>query len=122
LATVVPSDCRQDTVRVWVSAIEQVFESLPQVPAFQEYVQVAVLEKVPVSAPSVPQLKPVVGVQASVEAGAVVVQLLFATVVPSLRVQLTVCAAEPEFAFATQVPLRVWVSPVPQPVVGAQVV
>jgi hypothetical protein len=35
LATVVPSDCWHETVRVWVSAPEHVDESLPHAPALQ---------------------------------------------------------------------------------------
>ena len=61
----------------------------------------------------------VVGVQLCVSAGSAVVQLLFATVVPSLRVQVAVCDAVPEFTATTQVPVRLWVKPVPQPVAGA---
>ncbi len=55
-ATVVPSDCRQETVRDWVSLEEQVLVSLPQVPATHVYEQVLVSLKVPLSAPSVPQV------------------------------------------------------------------
>jgi hypothetical protein len=58
-------------------------------------------------------------VQLCVSAGAALVQLLLATVVPSLRVQVAVCDAVPEFTATTQVPVRVWVRPVPQPVAGA---
>jgi hypothetical protein len=53
---VVPSDCRQETVRDWVSLEEQVLVSLPQVPATHVYEQVLVSLKVPLSAPSVPQV------------------------------------------------------------------
>ena len=55
LATVVPSDWVQVTLRVCVSVAEQVLVSEPQVPAVQEYVQVVVSLKVCESAPSVPQ-------------------------------------------------------------------
>ncbi len=61
----------------------------------------------------------VVGVQLCVSAGSAVVQLLFATVVPSLRVQVAVWDAVPELTATTQVPVRLWVKPVPQPVAGA---
>ncbi len=74
-----------------------------------------------VKAPSVPQVKPVVGVQAWVLAGAAPTQLLLATGVPSLRVQVTVCVADPESAVAAQLPLRLWLV-TPQPVAGAQLV
>ena len=108
----------QETARVWVAVAEQVFEEADQLPAVQAYVQVEVSLKVCVSAPSVPQVKGA-GVQLCVSAGAAVVQLLLETVVPSLRVQVAVCDAVPEFAATTQVPVRVWVKPVPQPVAGA---
>jgi hypothetical protein len=61
-------------------------------------------------------------VQLSEAAGAVVVQLLPATVVPSERVQVTLCVAVPELLLATHEPVRVWVKPVPQPVVGVHAV
>jgi hypothetical protein len=68
----------------------------------------------------VPQEKPEVGVQDSLVAGAVPVQLLLATVVPSERMQLTVCVAWPELAVTVQEAERVC-AVVPQPVVGDQV-
>jgi len=101
--------------------LEQVFESLPQAPTFQLYVQVLVSLKVPVSAPSVPQLKPVVGVQFCVNAGSAVVQLELSTVAPSERVQVAVRVAIDEPLSAMQAPVRDWARPVPQPVVGDQV-
>ncbi len=116
-ATAVPSDCRQETLRVSVSVALQVLLSWPQVPAFHEYVQVLVLEKVPVVAPSVPH-EAVVGVQFWVVAGAVPAQNVFATVVPSLRTQVTGRVSLPESAFTTQVPVRDWGRLVPQPALG----
>jgi hypothetical protein len=70
-------------------------------------VQVEVSLKVCVNAPSVPQEKPVVGVQLVEVAGAVPEQKLLATVVESLRTQVTVRVSVPEFALATHVPVRV---------------
>jgi hypothetical protein len=72
-----------------------------------------------VRSPSVPQEKPVVGVQAALEAGAVPVQKLFATTVPSVRTQVTVWDCWPEFVVPAHAPVRVWVvGPTPQ--VGVQ--
>jgi hypothetical protein len=70
-------------------------------------VQVLVSLKVWVSAPSVPQESPVVGVQLSLSAGSVVVQLVSATVLPSERKQVTLLVAVPELAVPTHVPVRV---------------
>ena len=58
-----------------------------------------------VSAASVPH--PLVGVQVSLVGGADPVQKLLATTVPSVRTQVTVCVAWPEFAAPVQVPVRV---------------
>jgi hypothetical protein len=84
-------------------------------------VQVEVSLKVWLSAPSVPH-EADVGVQASEVAGSVPApeHWLLSTVVPSERRQVTACVAVPEFAVCTQEPVRVWVRPVPQPVVGVQ--
>jgi hypothetical protein len=71
-------------------------------------------------AASVPQENPKVAVQLSLVAGSEPVQLELSTVTPSPRTQVTLWVAVPPFAFAAQVPERVWVKPVPQPVVGAQ--
>ena len=70
------------------------------------------------SAPSVPHENPVVGVQDSDDAFAVPEQIVLATVVPSLRVQVTDCEAEPVPALATQEPVRVCGRFVPQQEVG----
>jgi hypothetical protein len=75
--------------------------------------------KVCESAPSVPQEK-LSGVQAAEARGADPVQFELSTVVPSERVQETARVSVPEFAVTTHEPVRVWVKPVPQPVVGAQ--
>jgi hypothetical protein len=72
-----------------------------------------------VSTPSVPQEKPVVGVQAALVDGAVPVQKLFATTVPSVLTQVTAWDSWPEFLVPAQVPVRVWaVGPTPH--VGVQ--
>jgi hypothetical protein len=85
-------------------------------------VQAEVSLKVSVIGPSAPheKLPSVVGVQLSVVAGAVPVQWLPSTTVPSARTQETIWVAVPEFAVAIHVPERDWVRFVPQPVVGAQ--
>jgi hypothetical protein len=64
LATVLPSDCVQVTVRVSVATVEQVLESADQDPVLQLYVQLEVKSVDCVKAPSVPQLKLSLGVQA----------------------------------------------------------
>jgi hypothetical protein len=71
------------------------------------------------SAPSVPQEK-LAGVQAEEATGAVPVQFELSTVLPSERVQETARVSVPELAVTTHEPVRVWIRPVPQPVVGAQ--
>jgi hypothetical protein len=82
---VLPSDCVQVTFRVSVAAAEQVLESALQVPVVQVYVQLLIRSVDCVKDASVPQLKLVVGVQASEVAGAEPVQLLLSTVEPSER-------------------------------------
>ncbi len=72
------------------------------------------------SAPSVPQLYPEVGVQAALAAGALPEQKVFATDTASLRTQLTLRVWVAEFKLATQAPLRLCGRFVPQPVVGLQ--
>jgi hypothetical protein len=120
LATVVPSDCKQDTVRVSEAVAEHVEDGALQAVVFQEYVQVEVSLKVCESAPSVPQEKPEVGVHEVLAAGAVPEQKVLATVVPSFRVQVMARVSVPELTFALQVPVRVCGRLVPQPVVGVQ--
>jgi hypothetical protein len=117
-ATIVPSLCRQVTLRVMVALVEQELLGAPKAPTFHVSVQALVSEKVWLKASSVPQLKPLVGVHASEVAGAELVQLAPSTVVPSERTQETDCAAVPEFAVTLQVPVRVCVKLVPQPVAG----
>jgi hypothetical protein len=68
---------------------------------------------------SVPQEKFTLGVHACEVAGALPVQLLPATVVPSERTQETVCVWLEELASATHDPVRVC-AVVPQPVAGVQ--
>lgn len=109
-------------MRVCVASFEQVLLEALQALGTQVKVQVLKSVKDSESGASVPQENPAVGVQACELAGCVPVQFEASTVVPSLRWQEKVCDCVPVPLSATQVPERVCVKFVPQPVVGAQAV
>jgi hypothetical protein len=97
-----------------------VLEEADQAPIVHAYVQVEVSLNNSLNALSVPQENPELGVQAALDAGALPEQKELATVLESLRTQVTLRVSVEELGSTTQVPVRVWVRPVPQPVLGTQ--
>jgi hypothetical protein len=85
---VVPSDCKQVTLRVSVALVEQLDDGALQSPIDQLIVQALKSLKSSESAASLPQEAPLVAVQLWLVSGAVPVQEVFATVAPSERRQV----------------------------------